>query len=78
MAACIDSLWMKIDQLELYNDITSDIENINMDTKVDYELPTALLKSRLEAMNAKSPFKIEYNQSLENVIKSFLVQETFI
>jgi membrane-bound lytic murein transglycosylase D len=30
------------------------------------------LKSRLEAMNAKSPFKIEYNQSLENVIKSFL------
>jgi membrane-bound lytic murein transglycosylase D len=23
-------------------------------------------------MNAKSPFKIEYNQSLENVIKSFL------
>jgi membrane-bound lytic murein transglycosylase D len=31
---------------------------------------TALLKSRLEAMNAKSPFKIEYNQSLENVIKS--------
>jgi membrane-bound lytic murein transglycosylase D len=42
-----------------------------MDTKVDYELPTALL-SRLEAMNAKSPFKIEYNQSLENVIKSFL------
>jgi membrane-bound lytic murein transglycosylase D len=73
MAACIDSLWMKeLTNLELYNDITSDIENINMDTKVDYELPTALLKSRLEAMNAKSPFKIEYNQSLENVIKSFL------
>jgi membrane-bound lytic murein transglycosylase D len=62
----------ELTNLELYNDITSDIENINMDTKVDYELPTALLKSRLEAMNAKSPFKIEYNQSLENVIKSFL------
>jgi membrane-bound lytic murein transglycosylase D len=30
------------------------------------------LKSRLLAMNAKSPFRIEYNQSLENVIKSFL------
>lgn len=73
MAACVDSLWMKeLTNLELYNDITSDIENINMDAKVDYELPTALLKSRLEAMNAKSPFKIEYNQSLENVIKSFL------
>jgi membrane-bound lytic murein transglycosylase D len=47
MAACIDSLWMKeLTNLELYNDITSDIENINMDTKVDYELPTALLKVR--------------------------------
>jgi membrane-bound lytic murein transglycosylase D len=33
--------WMKeLTNLELYNDITSDIENINMDTKVDYELPT--------------------------------------
>ncbi|MEZ7498459.1 LysM peptidoglycan-binding domain-containing protein [Flavobacterium sp. Arc3] len=73
MASCVDSLWMKeLTNLELYNDITSDIENINMDAKVDYELPTELLKSRLEAMNAKSPFKIEYNQSLENVIKSFL------
>jgi membrane-bound lytic murein transglycosylase D len=73
MAACVDSLWMKeLTNLELYNDITSDIENLNMDARVDYELPTELLKSRLEAMNAKSPFKIEYNQSLENVIKSFL------
>jgi membrane-bound lytic murein transglycosylase D len=73
MAACVDSLWMEeLTNLELYNDITADIENINMDTKVDYELSTELLKSRLEAMNAKSPFKIEYNQSLENVIKSFL------
>ncbi|WP_339919304.1 LysM peptidoglycan-binding domain-containing protein [uncultured Flavobacterium sp.] len=73
MATCVDSLWMKeLTNLELYNDITSDIENINMDAKVDYELPTELLKARLEAMNAKSPFKIEYNESLENVIKSFL------
>jgi membrane-bound lytic murein transglycosylase D len=73
MAAHIDSLWMKeLTNLELYNDITSDIENINLDTKVDYELSTELLKSRLEDMNAKSPFKIVYNESLENVIKSFL------
>jgi membrane-bound lytic murein transglycosylase D len=56
-----------IDQLELYN--MTPLISEYMD-KVDYE-PTALLKSRLEAMNAKSPFR-EYNQSLENVIKSFL------
>lgn len=73
MASCVDSLWMKeLTNLDLYNDITNDIENINTDEKVEYELSTELLKSRLEAMNAKSPFRIEYNQSLENVIKSFL------
>jgi len=49
-----------------------DIKNINIDEKVDYELPTELLKARLKAMDAKSPFNIEYNQGLENIIKSFL------
>lgn len=73
MASCVDSLWTKeLTDLNIYNDLTKDIENINMDEKVDYELPTSLLKSRLEAMNAKSPFNIQYNQGLENIIKSFL------
>ncbi|MFC3336783.1 hypothetical protein [Flavobacterium palustre] len=65
-------MWTKeLTDLDLYNDITKDIANINTDEKVDYELPTELLKSRLEAMNAKSPFNIQYNQGLENIIKSF-------
>ncbi|OYX81099.1 MAG: lytic transglycosylase, partial [Flavobacteriales bacterium 32-34-25] len=73
IASCVDSLWTKeLTDLDLYNDITKDIQNINTDEKVDYELPTELLKSRLEAMNAKSPFNIQYNQGLENIIKSFL------
>lgn len=74
MASCVDSLWMKeLINLDLYNDISYDIENIDVDEKVDYdELSTELLKSRLAEMNAKSPFRIEYNQSLENVIKSYL------
>jgi len=73
IASRIDSLWMEeLTNLDLYNDISNDIENINLDETVDYELPTELLKSRLKAMNAKSPFKIEYNQNLENIIKSFL------
>lgn len=73
MASCVDSLWTKeLTDLDLYNDITKDIANINTDEKVDYELPTELLKSRLEAMNDKSPFNIQYNQGLENIIKSFL------
>jgi membrane-bound lytic murein transglycosylase D len=73
LASCVDSLWMKeLTNLDLYNDLGSDIKNINLDEKVDYELPTELLKSRLAAMDAKSPFNIEYNQGLENIIKSFL------
>lgn len=73
MASCVDSLWTKeLTDLDLYNDISKDIQDINTDEKVDYELPTELLKSRLEAMNAKSPFNIQYNQGLENIIKSFL------
>ncbi|MGM8360911.1 LysM peptidoglycan-binding domain-containing protein [Flavobacterium sp. ARAG 55.4] len=73
MASCVDSLWTKeLTDLDIYKDLNKDIESINMDEKVDYELPTELLKSRLAAMNAKSPFNIQYNHGLENIIKSFL------
>ncbi|WP_366185668.1 LysM peptidoglycan-binding domain-containing protein [Flavobacterium ovatum] len=73
LAACVDNLWMKeLTDLDLYNEMTNDIASIDSSIKVDYELPTDLLKSRLEAMNAKSPFRIQYNENLENVIKSFL------
>ena len=73
MASCIDSLWMKeLVSLDLYNELTFDIKNINVDEKVEYELPTELLKERLKKLDEKSPFNIEYNVRLENVIKSFL------
>lgn len=73
LASCVDSLWLKeLTNLDLFNDISDDIKNINIDQKVDYELPTDLLKERLAAMDAKSPFNIEYNPGLENIIKSFL------
>ncbi len=73
MAACVDSLWLKeLTSLDLYDNITEDIKTINLDKSVDYELPTALLKERLKKMDEKSPFNIEYNPGLENIIKSFL------
>jgi membrane-bound lytic murein transglycosylase D len=73
IASCVDSLWLKeLTNLDLFNDLSDDIKNINFDEKVDYELPTELLKQRLAAMDAKSPFNIEYNPGLENIIKSFL------
>ena len=63
LALCIDSMWMKeLASLDLYNELTLDIKNINVDEKVDYELPTELLKERLKKLDEKSPFNIEYNQ----------------
>ena len=73
MASCIDSLWMKdLASLDGYNEMITDIKNVDVDQKVDFELPTELLKERLKKMDEKSPFNIEYNIGLENVIKSFL------
>jgi membrane-bound lytic murein transglycosylase D len=73
MATKVDSLWMKeLASLDIYDDLTKDIQTINSDVSVDEELPTELLKQRLQVMNEKSPFEIEYNQGLENIIKSFL------
>src|SRR5690606_6501890 len=73
MAHCVDSLWLnELTSLDIYNDLTEDISKINLDQPVDYELSTELLKQRLKALDAKSPFNIEYNPGLENIIKSFL------
>lgn len=73
LASCIDSLWMKdLASLDYYDEMTSDIKNVDVDQKVDFELPTELLKERLKKLDEKSPFNIEYNVGLENVIKSFL------
>ena len=73
IATCIDSLWTKeLTSLDLYDEMISDIKNVNVDQKVDFELPTELLKERLKKLDEKSPFNIEYNIGLENVIKSFL------
>ena len=73
LAARVDSLWMnELVNLDLYNTISDDIKNINIDEEIEHELSTELLKERLAAMDAKSPFNIEYNQGLENIIKSFL------
>lgn len=69
-----DSLWMNQigSILDIYNDVEREINTVNIDKDIDQELPTELLKKRLAEMDAKSPFNIEYNQGLENLIKSFL------
>ena len=72
-SACIDEMWMKeLSNQELFTDMESDIAKVNIDQEVSYDLPTDLLKERLKKLDEKSPFNIEYNPALENVIKSFL------
>ena len=70
---CIDERWIsELASAELSENMFSDISDINIDSEVNYDLSTEILKKRLAKMDAKSPFNIEYNPALENTIKSFL------
>lgn len=72
----LDSLWRE--QLT-EQDYSQHLEAVIKDslTKVtsSAELTTELLKQRLASLNAKTPFNIEYNESLESVIHYFLKRE---
>ena len=43
-------------------------------SKIEYvaDLPTDTLKARLNELNARTPFNVEYNSGLESVIKNYL------
>lgn len=72
-AALIDSLWQKeLFQSSLYSDLLDSLVSVDYNDVVYDELPTDTLKMRLEKLNAKTPFNVEYNPLLENVIKSYL------
>lgn len=71
----IDSLWIK----ELIKSPLKDtISYVLKDNEIVHfplkELPTKLLKERLEYLNSKTPFHIEYNPHLEQIIKNYLRQ----
>lgn len=72
-AAMIDSLWQEeLFQSSLYDGLQDSLVNSDYNEVVFDELPTDTLKMRLEKLNAKTPFNVEYNPLLENVIKSYL------
>ena len=75
LASKMDSLWRQ----ELYKYNTSAYVEMSAeviqqsDETVEYpQLSTDTLKMRLAELNAKTPFNIEYNPSLESVIKRYL------
>lgn len=69
----IDSLWLQqFYGSGLYDTIYTDISSMEFERAAKVDLPTDTLKARLERLNRKTPFNIEYNPILESVIHSFL------
>ena len=72
-AARIDEIWFEeLYSNSLYDTIYKSVSELKYDP-VDYpELSTDTLKARLKRLDARTPFNVEYNPSLESVIKSYL------
>lgn len=71
---CIDNQHIKelSNTQDIFDGLVSDIKNLDLDVPVNYDLPTEVFKERLRLMDEKSPFNIEYNTQLENLVKNFL------
>lgn len=72
-STCIDERWLaELANEELFETMITDVSETNIDSTVTFDLSTDLLKERLLALDAKTPFHVEYTPALENVIKAFL------
>ncbi|WP_310994285.1 LysM peptidoglycan-binding domain-containing protein [Aequorivita marina] len=68
-----DSLWLnEVYKSDLFDDVYNSIVNQDYEPVEYAELPTEVLKQRLKELNARTPFNVEYNPSLESVIKQYL------
>lgn len=73
IAAEFDKKWMEeLFNSGLYDTIYKSVSELKYDEVYYPELPTDTLKKRLAELDAKTPFNIAYNPSLESVIKSYL------
>ncbi len=74
-AARFDKLWMEELQknADLYEEMVKGVQEPDTSNLVLKDFNTEILKERLRLLNEKTPFNIEYNPSLERVIKSFLL-----
>lgn len=72
----IDSLWLQnmLDS-DLYVDMQEIVQNAPYQEEVYQKLSTNTLKARLAKIDAKTPFKVIYNASLENVIHRYLKRD---
>lgn len=73
LAAEIDEKWREeLYSNSLFDTIYRSVSELTYDAVYYPELPTDTLKARLAELNARTPFNVEYNPSLESVIKSYL------
>lgn len=72
-----DSIWMNelIASADLYDEMYDEVSQLDPEKPIVFNLNTDTLKMRLAKLNQKTPFNVEYNPSLENVIKSFLTRK---
>jgi membrane-bound lytic murein transglycosylase D len=69
----IDKKWMEeLYSTSLFDTIYRDVTDLKYEAVYYPELSTDTLKSRLERLNARTPFNVEYNPQLESVIKNWL------
>lgn len=68
-----DSLWLnQLYNSELFEEVYGFVGDQDYSPVPYEELSTEVLKQRLEELNARTPFNVEYNPSLESVIKGYL------
>lgn len=71
--AALDSVWKReLYNSDLFDTIYKSVRTLDYKPVTYVDLPTDTLKARLAALNARTPFNVEYNPSLESVIKSYL------
>ena len=69
----IDSLWLQeLFSTGRFEEMYGTVQNQNYDPLPYKEVSTELLKQRLAELNARTPFNVEYNTSLESVINGYL------
>ncbi|MAY23795.1 MAG: lytic transglycosylase [Flavobacteriaceae bacterium] len=69
----MDSLWLhQLYNNELFEEIYGSVVEMDFEPVAYEELSTELLKERLKELDARTPFHVEYNPSLESVIKGYL------
>ena len=68
----MESMWVEtLYSSPLFQGIEMDVEGEQIG-EFDAEIPTSLLKERLEVLNAQTPFNLEYNPELERLIRYYL------